>query len=514
MTACVIGIDIGTMGTKAGVYDAKGVLKGEAFEESVLRYPKPGWVEQSPEDIYGSAVRTIRSALEQSRIAPGDVAAIALTGQMAGVSTVDSDWNAPTHYDSWLDNRCAPYVAQLKVCEDEIFAKSGCAPSYNHGPKMLYWKNEHPEVWGRIAKFVQPSGYVAGRLAGLRGEEAFLDRTFLNFTTFADTANTRWDSDLLARFDLDTTKLPRIVEPCDIIGHVTAEAASATGLRPGTPIAAGCGDQAANVLGAGIVEPGVVFDTAGTASVFSTVIDRFAVDTTYKALMTCPHVVSGLYYPMAYVAGGGLNLRWFRDEICAPEKGEWHGAGLNAYDELCRRASETPPGADNLVFVPHLGGRNTPNNTNMRGLFIGLTWKHGKAHMFRAIMESIGYEYALYLRSVQDVAPEVRPTRALSIGGGARSQVFRQIKADILGISYQGLDRAECGTLGAAIVAGKAAGMFDHIAATARSLSQPAGEPILPRPEYRSRYDALAGFYADLVDDKSGLFTRLAAVGA
>ena len=215
---------------------------------------------------------------------------------------------------------------------------------------------------------------------------------------------------------------------------------------------------------------------------------------------------------MAYVAGGGLNLRWFRDEICGPEKAAWHEAGLEAYDELCRLAAATPPGADKLVFLPHLGGRNTPNNTDMRGLFVGLNWKHGKGHMFRAMMEGIGYEYALYLRSVRSIAPDIRPTRALSIGGGAKSRVFLQIKADILGLPYQGLDRAEFGTLGAAIVAGKAVGLFDDLGATAQRLSRPTGDPVLPRPEHRARYDAYAAFYADLVDDKAGLFSRLAAV--
>ena len=275
---------------------------------------------------------------------------------------------------------------------------------------------------------------------------------------------------------------------------------------------AGCGDQAANVLGTGIVEPGAMFDTAGTASVFSTVIERFAVDTTYKALMTCPHVVPGLYFPMAYVAGGRLNLRWFRDEICEPEKATWHGAGLEAYDGLCQLAAETPPGADKLVFLPHLGGCNTPNNTDMRGLLIGLNWKHGKGHMFRAMMEGSSSEYALYLRSVRTIAPDIRPTRALSIGGGAKSRVFHQIKADILGLPYQSPDRAELGTLGAAIVAGKAMGLFDDAGATAQRLSRPTGEPVLPRQEYRARDDACAAFYADLVDDKAGLFHRLASV--
>jgi xylulokinase len=512
MAKAVIGIDIGTTGTKTGIYDEAGRLLGSAFEESVLIYPRPGWVEQRPDDIEGSVHRTIRRALEEGKVNPSDVVAIALDGQMGGVCTVDDDWNAPTHYDSWLDNRCAAYLPRLKQRGTDILRASGCTPSYNHGPKILYWKHEFPEVWSRTRAFVQPAAYVAGRLAGLKGRDAFIDRTYLNFSTFADTANCCWNEDLLADFGLSTEKLARIVEPWDIVGTLTHAAAEATGLKQGTPIAAGCGDQAANVLGGGIVEPGMIYDAAGTASVFSIVLDTFATDTSYQALMTCPHVVPGLYYAMAYVAGGGLNLRWFRDSICDAEKPHWEGAGLNPYDELGRLAETAPPGSDKLVFLPHLGGRNTPNNTDMRGAFIGLTWRHEKAHMVRAIMESIGYEYLLYLRSVQTLAPELTPTRVTGIGGGARSQTFRQIKADILGLSYSRLDREEFGTLGSAIVAGKAVGLFDDIAATAKSFVKTVGEPTLPDGGRTKLYRDYAQFYAEMLDESAGFFGRLAAI--
>ncbi|SEQ28719.1 xylulokinase [Faunimonas pinastri] len=518
MTTHVIGIDIGTMGTKTGIYDEDGRLVAEAFEESVLHYPRPGWVEQMPEDLYGSVVRTIAGALEAAAIDPATVASLAISGQMAGVSTVDADWGTPTQYDNWLDNRCAPQVERLKSAGAEILSVSGCVPSYNHGPKMLYWKEEQPEIWDRIARFVQPAAYVAGRLAGLKGEDAFIDRTYLNFTTFADTENVRWNTDLLGRFGLDDSKLPRIVEPWDIVGHLTEAAASQTGLRAGMPIAAGCGDQAANVLGAGMVDPGTVFDVSGTASVFSVVIDRFATDQRYGALMTCPHVIPGLYYAMAYVAGGGLNLRWFRDEICGTEKKDWEASGIAPYDALCRLAAEAPAGSDRLVFLPHLGGRNTPNNTDMRGAFIGLNWRHGKGHMFRAMMESIGYEYALYLRSVREIVPGLELVRAMNMGGGAKSPLFRQIKSDILQLPYQGLDRTETGTLGSAIVAGHAVGLFPDLAATARRFAKPQGAPTQPAEGSAEGaadgasgpYPEMARLYADLLDTMAGPFARLA----
>jgi xylulokinase len=504
----LLGVDIGTMGTKAAIYDQNGTLHGAAFEESVLLYPRPGWVEQRPDDIYGSVLRTIRQAIDHSGVAASRIAAIAFDGQMAGVCTIDRDWNTPTHYDSWLDNRCAGQLPRLKVHADRILATSGCAPSYNHGPKILYWRDEQPQSWSRIHSFVPPAVYVAGRLAGLKGDDSFMDRTYLNFSPFSDTAHSRWNTDLLREFGLDTAKLPRIVEPTDIIGRITREAADLTGLRQGTPIAAGCGDQAANVLGAGIVTPGLAFDTAGTASVFSTVINRFETDTTHRVLMTCPHVIPGLYYAMAYVAGGGLNLRWFRDTLGAAVT-----EGENAYAVLDALAAEVPPGSDNLFFLPHLAGRNTPNNTNMRGAYFGLTWKHGTAQMYRAIMESIAYEYSLYLRSVKAIAPELSFARALNIGGGARSDVFRQIKADVLGLDYHRLDRDEFGTLGSAIVAGCAVGLFDDLGKTAVAFNRTRGAPIVSRPAVSATYRARAAFYATLLEDTEGLFGRLAALG-
>ena len=275
----VIGIDIGTTGTKTGVYDTEGRIVGEAFEESILHYPRPGEVEQDPEDIFRSVLRTVSAAMARAGIAPDRVAAIALDGQMAGIMAIDEQWRPVTHYDSWLDTRCAPWLEQLRPHEHDIIQTCGMALAFNHAPKILYWR-DRPDVWSRIASFIQPAAYVAGRLAGLQGRDAFMDRTYLVFTGFGSGEHSVWNEELLSRFGLDTGKLPRIVEPWDIIGSVRPEWAEALGVAAGTPIAAGCGDQSANVLGGGLVDPGAVFDTSGTASVFATVIDTFGTDTT------------------------------------------------------------------------------------------------------------------------------------------------------------------------------------------------------------------------------------------
>ncbi len=504
----VVGIDIGTTGTKTGIYDRDGRLVGDAFEESILHYPGPGQVEQDPGEILDSAVRTIRAALKASGLDASRIAAMSLDGQMAGIMAIDGDWNPVTHYDSWLDTRCAPWLEELRPHEDEIIRTCGMALAFNHAPRFLYWRDK-PEVWDRIASFIQPAGYVAGKFAGLTGADAFMDRTYLVFSGFGSGETARWNEDLLARFRLDRAKFPRIAEPWEVIGHLTARWAGETGLPEGLPIAAGCGDQSANVLGGGLVDPGVVFDTSGTASVFATIIDHFGTDTTYKCLMTCPHVIKGLYFPMAYVAGGGLNLRWFRDSVSPLEKAESEKKGLNPYDALAGEAAAIPPGSEKLLFLPHLSGRNTPIDPDMRGAFLGLTWRHGKPHMVRAIMESIAYEYAFYLRAVREIAPGYDPRHAINIAGGARSPLLRQIKADVLGIDYRSLEREEFGTLGSAIIAGHAVGLFPDLAETARRF---AGTPVAEtkaRPEMTAAYAPYVDSYIDALATLSPFFARM-----
>lgn len=505
----VIGIDIGTTGTKTGIYNLEGRLVGEAFEESILRYPGPGQVEQDPGEIFDSAVRTVRAALKASGVDAARIAAMALDGQMAGIMAIDDDWNPVTHYDSWLDTRCAPWLEKLRPHEDEIIRTCGMALAFNHAPRFLYWRDAKPDVWARIRSFIQPAAYVAGKFAGLSGADAFMDRTYLVFSGFGSGETGAWNEALLARVGLGIEKLPKIVQPWDVIGRLTSHWAKETGLPEGLPIAAGCGDQSANVLGGGLVDPGVVFDTSGTASVFATIIDHFGTDTKYKCLMTCPHVIPGLYFPMAYVAGGGLNLRWFRDSVSPLEKAESEKSGINPYDALARDAADIPPGSEKLIFLPHLSGRNTPNDPDMRGAFIGLTWRHGKPHMVRAIMESIAYEYAFYLRAVREIAPDYDPRHAINIAGGARSPLLRQIKADALGIDYHHLQREEFGTLGSAIVAGHAVGLFPNLAETARRFAGTPAGTTSARPEMTAAYAPYVDAYIDALATLSPLFARM-----
>ncbi len=505
----LIGVDLGTMGTKAAIFDIDGNLLALAFEESKLIYPKPGWVEQDPDDFYLSSLRTIKECLQKSGVEPGQVAALAFDGQMAGIGTVDSQWQAPTVYDSWLDTRCKLYIDRMSEHQDLIIENTGGPPTYSHGPKILWWMHEEPEIFSKIHKFVVPGGYVAGRMAGLEGDDAFIDYTYIHFSCLSDIRTAKWSEELCHVFDVPMEKLPRIVKPWEIIGQLTAEAAEACGLLAGTPIAAGCGDQAAGMLGAAMVEPGMVFDVAGTASVFSICVDQYTPDLAHKTLFTGRLVPEDLWYSLAYINGGGLNLRWFRDELAKEEKAMAEREGRSAYGILDAAAASVPPGSDSLLFLPHLGGRVTPSDPDLRGLWLGFTWGHKKEHLYRSLLEGVAYEYAYYLDIERSLLPDLAFREARVIGGGSRSDLWNQIKSDVLGLPYVQLSREEYAVLGSAIVAGYAVGAFDDLKATAKSFVEPVSR-VESRPQYHAYYRPLVDLYVSLIDTLRPTYQDLA----
>jgi xylulokinase len=508
----LIGVDLGTSSTKAALYRTDGTLVAEASADVPLLYPAPGVVEQENDDFYRTAAETVGRCLRESDVDPRRVAAIAFDSQMAGIGSIDEHYEPATRFDSWLDMRCQPYIAYLNEHHADLITRlTGCAPTCDHGPKILWWQHERPEEYARVAKFVTPSAYVAGKMAGLTADRAFMDYTFIHFSGLADNRAGAWSAAICDTLGVEMDVLPEIVEPWRVIGKVTETAAREFGLAPGTPIAAGCGDTAANALGAGIVRPGQVFDVAGTASVLAGTTDRFVADTTHRALLTMRSVIPGLWNPLAYIAGGGQALRWFRDQFFRDEfqdaSARRSSIVTRHYEEMIQEAAAVPPGSEGLFFSPHLGGRICPATPEMRGAWLGFSWGHTRAHFFRAVLESIAYEYAWYLRVLREYIPNLELTETRAVGGGARSDAWNQIKADVLGVPYQRLARSEFGTWGAAMIAGKAAGIYDDLAAVAAAHALPAGEPIRPSEENHETYRPLVDRHIRLQQQLVEIFT-------
>jgi xylulokinase len=414
MAKYLIGVDLGTSSTKAALYTTDGALVAEAAADVPLLYPRPGVVEQDTDDFYRTAAETVGRCLRDSGVDPRAVAAIAFDSQMAGIGSIDEEYRPATRFDSWLDMRCQPYIAWLNDNHADLITRlTGCAPTCDHGPKMLWWQHERPDDYARIAKFLTPSAYVAGRMAGLTADRAFMDYTFIHFSGVCDNRAGTWSAAIGDTLGVDMSRLPEIVEPWRVVGEVTAEAARDFGLAVGTPIAAGCGDTAANALGAGIVRPGQLFDVAGTASVLAASTDTFMADVENRALLTMRSVIPGLWNPLAYIGGGGQALRWFRDRFFNTLHGREQPRTLPIlYAELIDLWPSKPhPGSDGLFFSPHLGGRICPATPAMRGAWIGFSWGHTQAHFARAVLESIAYEYAYYLQILGAPSPTWRCTK-------------------------------------------------------------------------------------------------------
>ena len=457
MSSYIIAIDMGTQGTKTVLFDEKLNEIATAFVQSNLISQNSGEIQQDPDELFDSVIVTVKEVMEKSGVKGKDVCSIGIDSQMSGIMGIDKDWAASTYYDSWLDTRCEKYMGMMKErCGERIAELTGAAVTYDHGPKIVWWKHENPEAYNNTAKWVIPSVYAVGRICDLKGEDAFLDYTNLHFTCFADNYNKKWSSELTEPFDVDINKMPNIKSPTDIVGKVGKSFAVATGLVEGIPVVAGCGDQAATAFGAGIIKKGMVYDVGGTASVFSFFVGDYKPDLKYGTFIQMRSVIDGCWQPLGYINGGGLCLRWFRNELA--------GRGVEvSYDELSEEAKDLTPGSGGLVFIPHFGGRVLPNDPNVRGSWIGLKFSHKRENLYRAIMEGLAYENRFYQQVAKEMYPDTPLEIVYAIGGGAKSDLFNTIKADVLGLPYARVERGDSALVGSAVVAGYGVGLFDSL---------------------------------------------------
>lgn len=491
----VLGVDIGTQGTKAALFDQDGACVADAFEKSRLNHPSRGAVEEDPERQFRSVCRTVAHCMKASGIKASDVVGIGIAGQMAGVIGVGDDGKNVTPYDSWLDTRCESQIKKMDQCAgDTIVRRAGCAASYNHGPKKLWWKENKPKVFRQIAAFVQPGGYAAMRLCGLAGKDAFIDDTYLHFSGFADNRKRLWDDETCKMFKMPREKMPNIVSPHAVIGELTKSAARSAKLDAGTPVVAGCGDTAASFLAAGAVAEGICVDVAGTASVFGATTSRFRADSRHRMLGCGRSAVPGLWHPYAYINGGGMNLEWFRSQIA--KRGQRNGSlTFASLDQSASRLKE----CDALPwFIPHLGGRVCPSQPGLRGAWVGLDWEHHQAHMYRSILESVALEYAIYRDVLMSIDSTFKMRELRVTGGGEASSLWNHIKADVLQCPVRKIKESSGAPMGAALVAGFGVGLFKSLAAAARRWVT-LGDRVTPQRKSAKHYEARISTYRKLL---------------
>jgi len=502
----LIGIDLGTTAAKCAIYGEDGTCVADAQEEMNIRYPRSGEAEQDAMDFYTVACRLIRSCLESSRIDGKSIAGIGIDSQMGGIMSVDRRYRPVTYYDTPLDSRSAEENRRMhESCGDLILAKNGSFSTF--GNKILYWRKK--TEWEDIHAFLQPSAFVAGTLAGLSGEQAYMDETFLCFSGLADLEKREWSEELCRRLGADEGRLPRIVKSTDIVGETTAKASRDTGLPEGIPVAAGCGDQTAGFIGAGILQTGQIVDVSGTACILGACVDSYRYDGKHKTLACVKSALGDRYYLISVVLGGRTH-NWFIEEFFGEEAAKVRAAGGDVYRHLDEQAKDIPPGSDGLVSINYLQGRFFPPDPSVRGLFIGHTWAHTRAHFYRAILESIAYDHYLTREIIRELLPRTPLREVTAIGSGAKSELWMQIKADVLQAPYQNLQRSDLATLGSALLAGVAVGMFSDPREMTRRFAS-VKRRIDPVPGEDEKYRRYIEVYAGLFPSLTEAYRRLAS---
>ena len=455
----LLGIDVGTGGTRAILLDETGAVIGSATEEhAAFASPSIGWAEQRPEDWWRACGIAVRKALAAANLRAEDVACVGFSGQMHGAVMLDAADSVIRPALIWCDVRTAPQCQALteKIGADRLIQLT-CNPALpNFTLTKFLWVREHEaDNWSRVRAVMLPKDYVRFRLTGEKGT----DVADASGTLLLDVAHRRWSTEVLQAAEIDERMLPRLYESPDICGRVNAAGAEATGLRLGTPVVAGAGDQAAGAIGMGIVRAGAVSATIGTSGVVFAATDHPALDPRGRLHTFC-HAIPDVWHVMGVTQAAGLSLRWFRETFGAKE-----GKG-DAYDCLTEEASKAPPGCDGLLWTPYLMGERTPHlDPNARAALVGLSASHGRAHVIRAILEGVAFS----LKDTFTIFDEmhVPVTNVRLGGGGARSGLWRQIQADIYGRDVEVLQAEEGAAFGAALLAGVGVRTWPDIASAA-----------------------------------------------
>lgn len=454
-------VDLGTSFIKAGVYDTESHCIVNASEPVKDERPRPGVFIQRGEEIFEAVLRCIKKGTEQLGDRAQNVAAMAFTGQMAGFMAVDKDWNDVTTWSCSVDTRFVPFAdRQMKEFAEDFLEISG-----TNAPQMCskfeWFCHDFPEEAKRIAKCVMISGYVLGKLGQIPIEEAEIDGSLIAWSGMADIRKAAWSDVLCEKLGMDKKYLPKIVDSSAVCGTLCEEMAKVTGLKSGIPLVAGAGDKVAGCVGAGILNIGDMIFEAGSYGGFSCTVEDYRPDREEHYFDGIIGPSTKTMYAHKYISGSGISLDWFADTFASAEKKK------EAFAELEGLAAQVPPGSDGVLAIGLMGGSSMPYDGDIRGLWMGHNWAHGKGHFYRSLLESFSYDLALTIDRVAAKYPEYKLDTIKIIGGGAKSAFWTQMLADVTGRTFQKIDREDIALWGAAILAGHGIGVFSDLKETA-----------------------------------------------
>ena len=498
MKKLLLGIDIGTSSCKVAAFTEDGKVEAAASGDYPVYYPHPGWAEQNPDEWWEAVCRTIKKVLQIGSIDPQQIMGIGIDGQSWSAIAIDKEGNVLTNTPIWMDTRAQDICEKMneKIGADRIFDLCGNSlqPSYTTA-KIIWYKENLPEIYEKINKILQSNSFIAYRLTGEISQDICQTYSFhcINMRTG------KWDEEMCKEMGIPMEFLPEIVPCHQIVGSVTKEAAELTGLAENTPVVAGGLDAACGALGAGVVYAGETQEQGGQAGGMSICIDEYAAD---PRLILSWHVVPGEWLLQGGTTGGGGVMRWIEKEFgdyerqVAQEKGK---SSLHQFNEI---AAEIAPGSDGLVFLPYMAGERSPIwDADAKGVFFGLDFSKTKGHIIRSAMEGVAYS----LKHNLDVAElaGAKANELLAVGGSANSALWTQIKSDITGkpIAVPFSDTAT--TLGAAILAGVGVGIYEDFDKAVKKTVRITRryEPDEERHEfYKKNYGTYQELYTDLKD--------------
>src|SRR5687767_5506580 len=493
--AHVLGIDASTTATKAVLVDETGAVAGLGVSEYTFDIPRPQWSEQDPRLWWDGAVEAIRSVLSSTGVRAEDVVAVGLTGQMHGAVVLDGAGNVLRPAILWNDQRTGAECDAIRVAvglERLVSITGNDALTGFTAPKLVWIRDHEPDTWARIAHVLLPKDYLRLRLTG----DYACDKADGAGTLLFDLAARDWSTDVLGDLGIEPAWMPATHEGPEITGSVSVESAEATGLRAGTPVVAGGGDQAASAVGVGAVESGVVALSLGTSGVVFATTDAPLFEPGGRVHAFC-HAVPDRWHMMSVMLSAAGSLRWFRDAL-AP--------GVE-FGRLVAAAGDAPAGSDGLVFLPYLTGERTPHADPLaRGAFVGLTVGHDRRHLTRAVLEgvSFGLRDGLDLMVGAGMPP---PAQIRATGGGTASDLWLRILSDVLGAEIATVNTTEGAASGAAMLAAVGAGWYPTVQDACADLVT-ATPAAAPGPD-AARYADVHAIYRDLYPALAPSFRRM-----
>ena len=509
--AHVLGIDVGTTGTRAIVVREDGAVVGAATgDHPPISMPQPGWAEQDPEDWWQATQKAVPAALKQAGLTGDDIAAVGLSGQMHGSVLLDQSAKLLRSSLIWCDQRSQPqcdWITERLGRDRLIDLVSNPALTGFTAPKLLWVRDHQPEIFEKTAHLLLPKDYVRLQLTG----EFATEVSDASGTLLLDVKRRRWSSEVCSALGIDQKILPKVYESVEVTGTVSQAAAKTLGLKPGTPVVGGGGDQAASAIGNGIVSEGITSITVGTSGVLFAYTDSPRIDPTGRIHTFC-HAVPNKWHVMGVTQGAGLSLRWFRDQFAAAEIEEAARQGREVYDLIIKQAEKIPEGSQGLLWFPYLMGERTPHlDAAARGAWFGLTAAHTRGHLIRAILEGVAFS----LRDSLEIFRELKIplTEVRLSGGGSRNALWRQLQADIYGQTLVTLNTSEGSAYGAALLATIGAGMYKTVEEACNRSIQ-ITEKIAPRPAAREIYDRYYKIYRSFYPTVKDHSHRLAELSA